>query len=180
MSIARAGLHVGEQNPFYGKTHDDDIIAILSQKAKDRYQTNPAKYDQLNIEQCVINTEDCVKIQRQYLQGVISMEEMAKTYSVPITTIHRILHGEYSAIRGHSIITEELLDQIINDRHKRQVAAYKILSVEQEREIANKYSKGTILVKDLATEYDVCKPTISKALKAQGIKPKRGPIKRKT
>jgi group I intron endonuclease len=180
MSVAKTGIFNGEQNPFYGKTHDKNMRDLLSQQATDRYQANPSKYDQFNIKRCSLNTEECIKIQQQYLQGSISMEELAKNYSVPISTIHSVIYGNYVAIRGYSILTEESIDQIIMARHQKQVMAYKTFSPEQEREIADKYSTGTILVRDLAKEYGVSKPTISKAIKAQGVKIRRGPAKQQS
>ena len=112
MSENRKGKYNGEANPFYGKIHSDKTKLILSDLANERYYNDPDKYDAINIQQCELNTTTCIDIQKLYLKKNISMEDLAKQYSIAIATIHNILHGDYIAIRGQSIITEELFLQI--------------------------------------------------------------------
>ena len=168
LSAAKKGKLLGEENPFYGKHHTEDFKRQQSQVMRNNYQANPEKYDQLNMQQCAIDTQGCVDIQQEWLQGA-SMEELEQKHSVPITTIHHIIHGTYVAIRGHSILSEDMIVQIIQDKLSTQGLAYKSFTPEQEREIAEKYRTSDLSTGDLAKEYNVSGPTIRKALEANGI-----------
>jgi group I intron endonuclease len=171
LSIARKGQFIGEANPFFGGKHSSETIGHLSDIAKKRYTDDKEKYDALNIAQCDLTTEQCVNIQKQYSTENISFEELANNFSTSLHAIHNIIHGTYSAIRGHSILTEDQIDQIINNRNKKQHLQYKSFTPEQEREIAVKYSLDTNLtVSKMAIDYGVSSPTIKKAIIAHGLK----------
>jgi len=170
MSEAKKGKYVGEENPFYGKRHTEEYKRQSSKRMKDAYAKNPQKYDQLNIQQCALTTQECLGIQRQYLQQQTSMEELAKNHSTNLHTIHSIIHGTYFAIRGHSIITDETFDQIKRNKHAEQSLQYKKLTIEQEKEIVNKYTNKPIRLKELCKEYKVSEPTMRKVLRSYGIK----------
>jgi len=180
LSKAKKGKYVGEDNHFYGKHHTAETRALQSQLMKSNYQTNPEKYDQLNMHQCAIDTEECIGVQQQWLQGA-TMEELEKKHSISITTIHSIIRGTYVAIRKHSILTGDMVDGLIRERHKEQVAAYKKFSPEQDREIAQRYLAADMpSIGALAKEFHTSNPTIKKALKANGIEVKKGPRKRQS
>lgn len=170
MSEAKKGRYTGEDNHFYGKHHTDEFKEIHSQIMKEKYQSDPEKYDLINMQQCSLDTEQCIEIQKRYMQKEISMEKLAEIYSVQLTAIFHIIRGTYIAIRGHSLLTEEDVDQLIKNRRKEQTAAYKLLTHEQEKEIVEKYQSNVqVSLTAISKEYQTSTTTIRKILKAANI-----------
>lgn len=173
MSDRRKGKYIGENNPFYGEKHTEKTKNIISNIMKENHQTDKEIYDELNKQQCSLTTERCIEIQEKYLQGNISFEELAKKYSVEITAIWKIIHNKYAAVKGYSIITEDIFQQIKKEKNKLQGENNKQFTNEQEQEIISYYLSCNIRLKDLALKYNVSTPTIRKFFKKNNITIKR-------
>ena len=170
MSEAKKGRYTGEDNHFYGKHHTDEFKEIHSQIMKEKYQSDPEKYDLINMQQCSLDTEQCIEIQKKYMQKDISMEKLAEIYSVQLTAIFHIIHGTYFAIRGHSILSENQIEEIIQNQWQQFAIKYRKFTIEQEKEIVEKYQSNVqVSLTAISKEYQTSTTTIRKILKAANI-----------
>jgi group I intron endonuclease len=169
MSIARQGMYVGEKNPFYGKTHTEETRALISKLAKERAANDKEKCDALNIAQCAIKLEDCLKIQQQYLDGNVGIEQLAKMYNTHGCTIGKIIHGIYKAIEGHSIITDDDIARITKEHNAAVCLKKRVFSPEQEKQLVSDRLSG-LSIKELCAKYNVSSFTIYKYLRKNGLK----------
>jgi group I intron endonuclease len=169
MSEYRKGKYVGNSNPFYGQHHTEEMRQQLSAIRKRQNQDHPEKYNQLNIAQCFLNLEECLDIQRAWMQKDVSMEMLSSKYGVVLTTIFHILHGTYIAVRGHSILTEEIFQKIKREKEITQNIHLRKLTSNQEKEIIWKYLNTTVSLKEIANEYLTSPTTIKNTLKRNNV-----------
>jgi group I intron endonuclease len=167
------GRNIGKENPFYGKNHTEKFKLNHSQYMRLWLKNNKDIYIQLNTKQCNFSTEQCLAIQRQYLEGNISFEQLAKDYSTNLHTIHNIIHGTYFAIKDKSIITEQMFQEIKCKRKIQQSNNSRKFSDEEEKMIIQDYLEGAS-IKELTTKYSCSSPSISKVLKQHHIITQRG------
>lgn len=98
----------------------------------------------------------------------IQNNNLAFIYNVPITTIWKIIHGTYFAIKHCSLITEETFQQLKQLKQKLQGEKLRKYNKETENFIINDYNNGlTITV--ISKKYLLSSPTISKILKNNNI-----------
>ena len=168
MSIAKQGMFLGKDNPFYGKKHNTITKTLMSNLKLEDHKNNPNKYKLLNLKQCGLTTEQCINIQKEYLSKIISFEQLGINYNVKTKTIHRVIHGTYFAIREKSIITEDVFKQIKHERAQLQGLKYRKFTLEQEPLIINDHKSGMML-KDIATKYCTSTVTIRKIINKYNI-----------
>jgi group I intron endonuclease len=168
MSKAKKGKYIEENNPFYGKQHTEEFKSQQSDIMKVVHQKNKQIYDDLNVKQCSLTTEQCIDIQTQYLQNIISFEKLSENYSVPITTIWKIIRGFYAAIKDHSIITEEMFQHIKKSKQKSQGMKNRKCSPQDEIDLIEDYKSG-MLFAQITDKYKISSPTINKILKKHNV-----------
>lgn len=169
MNQDKKEIFLGENNPFYGKNHIEETKDFLSNFIKQRYQSDPERYHQLNVEQCDFNKDDCLEIQKRYLERDITFEELAELFDTNLHAIHNIIHGTYAAIRGFSIITEKDIEDIKQQRAREASKRLSKFSTEQELEIIQTYLNNHITLKKLSELYKATTPTLRKVLKKHNI-----------
>lgn len=168
MSQERKGKYVGEENPFFGKQHDEETRQFLSEFKKQHYQDNKEMWDQINIDQCDFSKEECIVIQKDYLDNHTPFEKLVERYDANLHAIHNIIHGTYMAIKGHSIITEDDIERIkqenANDRGKKS----RLFTDEQEKEICFEYEQGAS-TGTLAEKHETSSTSICNVLRRNGV-----------
>lgn len=170
ISARQAARFLVEDSPFLGKHHTEETKKILSENMKQSFQDNPEEWLQIHTGYCKLTKEQCVAIQKQFLEEPVRMKDLAAQYGVGVVAIHDVLHGVYLTLGEDSIITEEKLQQIIDERRQEiNDKTFKILSDKQELDIVEAYGKGE-LARDIAKRYDVSTQTISKVFKKHGVK----------
>jgi group I intron endonuclease len=100
MSEIKKVIFLGEGNPFFGKTHSEETKALQSEIRARFIQENREVFDQMNIEQCDLTREECLLIQKDYLDNHTSFTKLVERYDTNLHAIHNIIHGTYAAIRG--------------------------------------------------------------------------------
>lgn len=170
MSELKKGIYLGNKNPFYGKHHSIEFRLKHAQVMKAKYLANKDYYDQLNALQCGLNLEQCLEIQRQWMKKDIGMEALAKNFGATVKTIFNILHGTYTILRGKSLLTEELLQQIKREKEMNAGKRYRKLSEDNELKLVERYQSSTKpSLKELARLYSVSDSTIANILKRHNI-----------
>lgn len=164
MSAHKKVIFIGENNPFYGKTHTEETRTIISKLMKERQTNDKEKYDAMNIAQCDLQLEECLIIQHQFLDDKKTFEQLTELHDTNLHTIHHIIHGTYKAIEGYSLITEEQFQQIKKERHLLRTRSYLKFNEDQEKQIVQDHTNN-MLLKDLCAKYGASSPTIKKVLK---------------
>jgi len=167
MSKHKKEKYLGKANPFFGKKHSPEAVAIMSAARAQYIETNKEKFNQMNIKQCDLSLEECLAIQQEYLNEHTPFEELTIKYNTH--AIHSIIHGTYIAIRGHSIITEEDIQRIKSKRAAINGLNCRRLTNEQELDLITKYVDHLIEMKVLAKEYNISSTSVKNILRRHGI-----------
>lgn len=168
MSILKQGIFNGSSNPFYGLKHSEETKINLSKKQKESHIINKEKYDNLNKLQCKIDTKTCKEIQEKYLTKKYSMQQLSCEYKTTTTSIYKIIHGTYAAIKNETIISLDDFKSIKKEKILINAIKSKKFSEQQIKDIIS-YYKNCLSLKETAREWKTSTVTLRKIFKSNNI-----------